>query len=558
MPGSTLSGSTSHGSSGGSRRGQTRHYYRIASKSQVDESLFGASGEPAGEQRRSRGGLGETILEKEAEERNMRRQSGGGRREGKRETVRVITKDLIRNLIVPSEDPSGETLVLRVNDFQRLKSAAMAPTEEERLAMMEKMKDMKDEAMTQAFERKTYMKTLDLSRRKNEKLNDLEEEEKMKGEALRQKAIEQLQEQEDEIKKLNELILNAKCHVIRDAQILEKGIIVKEYAQEEKRLDEMMEVDRMNALRIEEEIERKRKEERLIGAMKIMEQIEENEQDRLLDLERKDQENRTMKKYLDQLCEEEAEKLKLHRKEQERLREELNKCNTDIAQRKELTKEQERLLEAKVVEFQKEKAEREAAFEKEQQRIRVEKEKEIARLRALQERARDEQAERDGLRAKRAQEQNEREWRKKEAEEARRKTEMEAMLIEARTQQMKQKEHFLAVQAQRERADFERVLRAQQELIEKQKREEDEIVNKRTEFNKGIRSQIREKEQVRIAERSKFFEEGIKLDEEARQRKLKLEEVKQRKLQELRDAGIHEKYLAQIERKINQSQHITA
>ena len=33
------------------------------------------------------------------------------------------------------------------------------------------------------------------------------------------------------------------------------------------------------------------------------------------------------------------------------------------------------------------------------------------------------------------------------------------MLIDARADQMAQKEHFLAVQAQRERAEFERVLR---------------------------------------------------------------------------------------------------
>lgn len=103
--------------------------------------------------------------------------------------------------------------------------------------------------------------------------------------------------------------------------------------------------------------------------------------------------------------------------------------------------------------------EREAAYEKEQERIRLEKEKETARLRALQERARDELAERDALRAKRAQEKTEREWRKKEAEEAHKKAVMEAMLIDARADQMAQKEHFLAVQAQRERAEFERVLR---------------------------------------------------------------------------------------------------
>jgi hypothetical protein len=103
--------------------------------------------------------------------------------------------------------------------------------------------------------------------------------------------------------------------------------------------------------------------------------------------------------------------------------------------------------------------ERELAFEKEQEKIRVEKEREVARLRALQERANDEQAERDALRAKRATEEAEREWRRKEAREAKRKAEVEAMLQEARSQQRTHKEHYLAVQAQRERADFERVLR---------------------------------------------------------------------------------------------------
>ena len=75
-----------------------------------------------------------------------------------------------------------------------------------------------------------------------------------------------------------QLILNAKCHAIRDAQILEKDQVKHEMVHEEKRLDQMMEVDRVNAIDIEEEIGKKRKEERLIGAMKIMEQIQENEQ----------------------------------------------------------------------------------------------------------------------------------------------------------------------------------------------------------------------------------------------------------------------------------------
>jgi hypothetical protein len=57
------------------------------------------------------------------------------------------------------------------------------------------------------------------------------------------------------------LILGAKVHAIRDAQVGEKQQIKKEVKEEEKRLDLMMEVDRLNAIKIQEEIERKRKQD---------------------------------------------------------------------------------------------------------------------------------------------------------------------------------------------------------------------------------------------------------------------------------------------------------
>ncbi len=48
-----------------------------------------------------------------------------------------------------------------------------------------------------------------------------------------------MEEQEDEIKQLNEMILAAKCHAIREAQIAEKQVILHEIKQEELRLDEV-------------------------------------------------------------------------------------------------------------------------------------------------------------------------------------------------------------------------------------------------------------------------------------------------------------------------------
>ena len=51
------------------------------------------------------------------------------------------------------------------------------------------------------------MKMADLNRLKNEKLSEIEQEEQEKAEYLQKKANQQRQEQEDEIKYLNEVCL---------------------------------------------------------------------------------------------------------------------------------------------------------------------------------------------------------------------------------------------------------------------------------------------------------------------------------------------------------------
>jgi len=63
-----------------------------------------------------------------------------------------------------------------------------------------------------------------------------------------------------------------------------------------------------------------------------------------------------MKQYLNKLCEEEAEKIAKKHQEQAVLRDELNSCNAEMLRRREVAKEQEKLIEQKVMQFQEEKA----------------------------------------------------------------------------------------------------------------------------------------------------------------------------------------------------------
>jgi hypothetical protein len=130
-----------------------------------------------------------------------------------------------------------------------------------------------------------------------------------------------------------------------------------------------------------------------------------------------------------------------------------------MEKQKEFRKQQEIVADLKVIEYQKEKAARDAAYEAEQEKKRMDKEKEVARLRALQERARDLQAEKDALRAKREQERKEREWREKERLEALKKKNTDEEMRLAREWQIRNKEHYLAVEAAKDRAEFQKVLK---------------------------------------------------------------------------------------------------
>ncbi|XP_072284597.1 cilia- and flagella-associated protein 45 [Pyxicephalus adspersus] len=537
MPESIV-GSVSSGSNG-SHRSKAWKYRTKALSSEIDESLFGTKQQPAKD---------DTPIVQKAENRYRKSLSAptGSR---KPETIRIITSDLIRDLVVPSEDPSGLSIIMSPYDFRRIKSAARVPTKEEREMAAQALKEEKEATIEAVNERKNYMKQKEMLRKKNEKLSDLEQEAQQRAQYLLQRANAMRMEQEDEIKKLNEMILNAKCHAIRDAQMLERKVITNELEEESKRLDQMMEVERQKAIKLQEEIDEMRKKERIRGKLHIIHQMSENEESRLLEEEQREQEAQQMLQYLEELQMEDYKDMERKRKEQLEIQAEIKLINAENERKKIERKEQERLADLQVLEYTKQKMAREAEYEAEQEKIKKEKEMEVARLRALQERAQDHRAEQDALRAKRNQEAMERAWRQKEKEEAIKQAKVNTMLRKARLEQVEQKEHFLAVQAQRDRAEFERVLKVQQSLVEKELKEQEGKTNQLRRHASELRRQVREHEQKQVMDRISYFEEGKRLDEEARQRRARLDDLKQKKLGELRNAGLPDKYCSMVARK---------
>uniref|UniRef100_A0A8B9K4Y5 Cilia- and flagella-associated protein 45 n=1 Tax=Astyanax mexicanus TaxID=7994 RepID=A0A8B9K4Y5_ASTMX len=537
--------SSSRLSGTGSSGPLSRRYRTRALTSQVDETLFGAP-----RQTQSAYGHQDEAKGSTPGSRTLSRSAPASKTRNK-ETVRIITKDLIRDLRISNADPSGQSIILCTAEIERISSESRVPTKEEQEAALECLRRSREEAMIAADERKTLMRQADLSRQKNQGLTDLEAEACERAQYLLQRANTLRMEQEDEVKKLNEWILGAQCHAVQDAQILEKKQILSELQEEERRLDAMMEIDRRRALEAQEHIDQLRKDQRILGKACILKQIEDRLEERMLEEEVKEQEGQQMLENMERMQMEELETMEKKKEEQKRLLLEIKKINEVNILAKERRKEEERLADLRALEYTRKKLERDAEYEAEQIRVKKEKEKDVARLRALQERDRDHKAEQDELRARRNQQAAEREWRRKESEQARRKQEENERLKAARLEQVIHKEHMLSIEAGRERAELERVLRTQQEQIAREKEKELHHRQQVLRHAEGVRQQVRERETMAITRRRELFLEGEKLEDEARSRRARLEEIKEKKLKELRAAGLPEKYCSEVEQKVH-------
>ncbi|XP_033712494.1 cilia- and flagella-associated protein 45 isoform X2 [Orcinus orca] len=526
-----------------SNRLRNRPCYRTkALNSEVDESLFGAI-KPLTQ---SDGPI-VLLRDKHAIRKNLTALG----LDHKPETVQLITRDMVRELIIPTKDPSGESLIMSPEEFERIKWASHVLTREELKAREQAFKEEKEAIVDAVTTRKKIMKQKEMVWRTSKKLNNLEEVAKDRAQNLLQRARQLRMEQEEELKDVSKIILNAKCHAIRDAQILEKQLIQKELDAEEKRLDQMMEVERQKSVQRQEELHRKRREESIRGRRHIVEQMEKKQEERSLLAEQQQQDKEQIRAYMEQLQEEDLRDLERRHQQKLQMQAEIKRINDENQRQKAELLAQEKLADQMVMEFTKKKMAREAEFEAEQERIRREKEKEIARLRAMQEKAQDYQAEQDALRAKRNQEVADREWRRKEKENAQKKMETEARLRKSRQEQVAFKEHALAVQVQRDRDEFERILRAQREQIEKQQLEEEKKARGRLQYANELQRQVRENQQKQLQDRIATFEEGRRLKEEAQKWRERIEGIKKKKIEELRATGLPEKYCTEAERKAN-------
>lgn len=446
----------------------------------------------------------------------------------------------------------GNTLeqsVLSTVELQRMKDTASGEIERREAAAKQASQAAKAEQLEKAQARKARMRELEVQRKKEVPLSDIEQAKAEEKAAKLTSAEMQLSEELDDVKKMNQMMLYAKVVTIRDAQVNEKKVIEKERQEEERRLDTIMEIERLKALEMYAQREAKQKQDRRLGASVITDQIKERERERVRQLEMQDQERDAMVRQVGVMKENEIKAAQAKIEMGKKMVAEVAMSNAQQIELKKTAGDYEKEDDRRIAAYCRDRERREMEYNQQQEAIKAAKERETLRLRAMQEKMADKQAELDGLRSKRAIEEAERQWRRKEAAAAERQLSINITLNEAREAQKLEKERRLMEQAIQEKEEFGRILRVQKETTEA----EEAIKYKRLDTLKmhqeELTTQILMNGEVRKKNRMDFLNEGSRARQQMEADRLKLEAIKAHKIATLHAQGVPDKYTVDLANK---------
>merc|ERR1712028_324929 len=229
---STIMNKSSRPSSRGSRLSSKRSTYKmISDKSEVDETLFG---QPT-------------------------KSTRGRPRSG--EAAAYVSKEMMASL--------NDCTVIGSAELERLKEASTVKTREMEAHNASIAKAERDKTMAVAKARKDKIISMEVERKKKEAKSDLEVE-KVKHQLSRADFL--VDEQRDDVKKMNQYLRYAKCAAIRDAQLEEKKALQRQDEEEEMFMDHQMEEERQHAVNLYEQREHQRHLDRIHGKEVITEQ----------------------------------------------------------------------------------------------------------------------------------------------------------------------------------------------------------------------------------------------------------------------------------------------
>ena len=176
---------------------------------------------------------------------------------------------------------------------------------------------------------------------------------------------------------MNQMTLYAKVVTVRDKQLQENKELEREWLDEQKRLDLMMEIERLKSLKAEDEREQLRVQAQRKGAEVIIEQIKEREVIRQREAEQREREQAQMLRNIEIQREADLREAEKKKAKNAQMLAEVEVSNKVALDRKTQKEREEREEDLKIVQYNAMQVAKEQAAAEESRRIKEEKEKEI-------------------------------------------------------------------------------------------------------------------------------------------------------------------------------------
>ncbi|XP_029728994.2 cilia- and flagella-associated protein 45 [Aedes albopictus] len=475
--------------------------------------------------------------------------------EGK-EMEQLISKDNIRNLLIPSQSMSVYPVIWHKNDYFKLQNKAKLKTMDDKLNEFKLNEIEKKNMLEESEKRKKHLQEIDRERQARGTVGNILDENKDEdtGTAARKiidRAFNAKQEQEEEVKRANRIILAAKCHIIRDAQIAEKQEIERELRSEELRLEKMMLSENEKAL---QEEEKKRDLNKILTTQhseEIRNQLLQKEKMRLKEAERIEEEARVLKQAQQAIVEDEK------RREKERIdrinvvRNDLKKAYELSAYYKQLEFEEQRLAELKVQEYTRLRNERQAKLEFEKKIAAEAKEREQDRMLKIQQKLLTTKSSKNDMDLRRGQEHVEREFRRREKEAAIRKRELEQQIAIARAAQLEAVKTERAMQIARDELDHKKAVEKLKQEETKETETRKKQLRLRENYREEIIQQINLKEQERRELERCSKKEHAAMQEATKKRELAIKSTISNKIKMMKESRVPDRFIKDVERQLN-------
>ncbi|XP_058448068.1 cilia- and flagella-associated protein 45 [Malaya genurostris] len=432
-----------------------------------------------------------------------------------------------------------------------------------------KLKSMNDK-LTELKRNEVMKKTmLDESEKRKKNLQDIDRERQMKcddsgnilegmhdpafdGAARKiiDRAMIAKQEQEEEVRRANRIILAAKCHIIRDAQIAEKQEIERELRAEELRMQKLVLEENRKAREEEEKKREQTKHMTEIHSEEIRNQLQQKEKLKLKEAERIEEEARVLKQAQVALAAEEKRREKEKNDRTRAIREDLKKAYELSAYYKQLEFEEQRIAELKVQEYTRQRNERIAKLEFEKKIATEVKEREHDRMLKIQQKLLNTKSVKNDMDLRRDQEHIERQFRSREKEAARKKRALEQQIAAARAAQLEAVKTERAMQIARDELDHKKVVEKLKQQEQKELESKRKLAHLREKYRTEIIRQINLKEQDCRETELRSKKEHAAMQEAAKKREMAIKSTIANKIKMMKEMNVPDRFIKDVERQL--------